>query len=392
MKKYTFIILNFLILIVLSTACDKDEISGIQQEKFIKFYGFSDDDYGSDIIQLDNGSYALVGTITTELDGKNMCFIRTDEFGNGIAPLQLFGGRFDDYGTKIRLLSDGSFLLLGTRVDNITRDKNIYLVKITGEGEVSWERSFGSTADDEAFDMLVRNDGSIVLTGYSDSLAANGRDIMIAKVSANGQLQWLNLIGYNGDETGNSVIENNGGFMIVGTTNSRPVGTQVNNIILVKTNAFGTGFLPTTYASPGNTEGNFIEKTGNGFVILGTAYGSDDASSEFTMLHINNDLHVVSEANFGEGEFCAGKSIIIRGEDIIAFGTTQLGANSREISLVKTTISLDSFEYHYYGGNSLMEAGGITKTSDNGFVMTGVNKVNERGSIVMLKVNEQLAW
>ena len=380
----------FIGLFVFLTACDKQDITDEQQMKFIKYYGYSDDDMGADIIQLSDNSYALVGTINSSVQERDMCFIKTDKYGNSTESIKLFGARHNDEGVKIKEVPTGGYILLGTYENTVERDKDIYMVKLNSDGVAVWERTFGSTADDEAFDILALDEGGFIITGYSDSLEINSRDILIAKVSASGELEWFNLIGYSGVETGQCLMETNDGYLIVGTTNSRPVGTNVNNIIVVKTNKSGTGFLPKTFSSSGNTEGIHVEQVNSSYYILGTAYGADAVTSQFTILNIDNNLNLITENSFGEGTKCYAKKLIKKGDNLYIYGTTEFDINSQEITLINTTTSLSNFEYHYYGSTSLMQAAGISETSDGGFIMTGVNKINEKSSILLIKVDSGL--
>ena len=76
--RYTILIS---LLAVLFFSCERD-ISPVQAEKFVKFYGSYLMDEAGEVEVLSNGGYAICGTINVSGSGRRMALIVTDRYGN----------------------------------------------------------------------------------------------------------------------------------------------------------------------------------------------------------------------------------------------------------------------------------------------------------------------
>ena len=53
-----------------------------------------------------------------------------------------------------------------------------------------WQSTFGGSNDDVARDVLQTNDGGFVLVGYTQSFGAGNADVFLVKTDAQGNEQW----------------------------------------------------------------------------------------------------------------------------------------------------------------------------------------------------------
>jgi hypothetical protein len=107
--------------------------------------------------------------------------------------------------------ADGGYLLVGISQSGISGNKtasnngnfDIWVVKLTSSGVKSWDRTFGGTLADYAYDVKTTEDGSYLIVGSSLSSAdANktspnygGFDYWIIKVNTSGVKVWENTYG-----------------------------------------------------------------------------------------------------------------------------------------------------------------------------------------------------
>jgi len=184
-------------LIVLLFSCER-EIPPEQADKFIKFYGNYLMDEARDIEVLDNGGYAICGIDSLPDLGKRMVLVVTDEYGN-------VREGFPHYYTEEGLESgansivpirggQGGYLLcgfverpvLGTvneQEPQIQRD--IFLVKASNSGQENWQKSYGSSVDDEVILHAVeRFSSGYMLAGYK--VKDNKSDILIMGIYEEG--------------------------------------------------------------------------------------------------------------------------------------------------------------------------------------------------------------
>lgn len=284
----------FLLLLPAFFSCTKDRIAPEQAEIFIKFFGNSNQDQGSDVIQLPaDGGYVLTGTTTLPGGHQEMVVVKTDRFGNQ-EWYRYYGGGANDQGRSLQLASDGGLILLGTTEDTVSGKTNIMLVKtIPGtEGEPAWTRIIGRTGNQKGNHVQVLDEG-YVITGSTDE---NGDlDILVVKTDLEGNISgdansWYFVGGYNAltgnglDDEGNFIIPSADGygFIVVGTA-TPGASNNGKDIIVVAVSANGVGWSNLTFGGADNDEGTgIVHVSGNDYVISGI---SRSGASSRAFLH-----------------------------------------------------------------------------------------------------------
>ena len=99
-------------------------------------------------------------------------------------------------------------------------DWNFYLLRIDDKGEKLQALQFGSTMANERGRKIIatQNSGGYLLVGSSDSADGNGEDdVYLIKIDENGNQLWAKPYGTAGDDFGNSAVETNDGYLVIGT-------------------------------------------------------------------------------------------------------------------------------------------------------------------------------
>lgn len=145
--------------------------------------------------------------------------------------------------------------IVGTDGNRDGTQKNVFFTRVDTQGTISSQdtlfldavlgvvdASKPSQIEDTGDAITSTSDGGFVLAGTITSVAGEGgmgkggRDILLIKISAFGQQQWVRTIGGAGDESVTSVVEaSDGGIVILGTNN---IGNY-SSIFLIKTNSAG---------------------------------------------------------------------------------------------------------------------------------------------------------
>ncbi|MGE0083967.1 MAG: hypothetical protein AB7S75_06050 [Desulfococcaceae bacterium] len=85
---------------------------------------------------------------------------------------KIFGGSLGDAGYAIDKTSDGNYIIAGFTNFNgndSAGDRDFYLVKIDGAGNIIWEKAIGGAGDDYAFDVIQTSDGGYAVSGRTNS-------------------------------------------------------------------------------------------------------------------------------------------------------------------------------------------------------------------------------
>ena len=215
-------------------------------QQWAKTYGGSSWDEAHGIIATTDG-YVLAGlTYSGDGDvtgfhpptfiGADVLVVKIDFGGNKIWA-KAFGGTTDDDATSLTAAPDG-YVVAGYTNSNdgdVTgyhgREPlfpDMWVLKLNGNGNIVWAKTFGGTFDEAATSVAVTPDGGFVLAGGASSndgdVTGNhnkdggNEDVWIVKLDAGGNKQWAKTLGGSGDDLAYSISVNADGYTITGVT------------------------------------------------------------------------------------------------------------------------------------------------------------------------------
>ena len=110
-----------------------------------------------------------------------------------------------------------------------------WIVALDAGGTILWQQLIGGTLNEDATMIHATSDGGTIFTGTATSIDGDlvqnngGSDLLVAKLDANGGLQWAKTYGGSSDDGGFKVIElAGGGYVVLGQTRS-PDGDVVGH-------------------------------------------------------------------------------------------------------------------------------------------------------------------
>lgn len=179
---------------------------------------------GIDFHPMIDGGYALLVQATSpmlegDMNHGNFDFwiARTD--GLGLIQWSSFYGGFEaDLPSRILRIT-GGFIVIGSTASvngDITENAGGYdywILKLDVNGNVEWQKTFGGSGDDFARDAVLMDDGSILITGESNSLDGDrsmsfgGTDIWLISIDADGNLLWEKSYGGTDDDAGQRIAK-----------------------------------------------------------------------------------------------------------------------------------------------------------------------------------------
>lgn len=233
MKKFYFLLCYFFIAIqafFLTANAQPPQLVITQQKTF----GGTGDDYSRKLIATPDGGYLLVGStksndgdVVGNFGGEDGWVVKLNS-SMQIEWQKCYGGTSDDYFIHAIANYDGTFLLIGSTLSNdgmVSGNhgySDIWVVKITSNGTVLWQKCYGGTNHDSATRGILTTDGGYVLIGSSYSnngdLTANFgfADIWVVKINSSGTLIAQKNCGSIGSDVGFDIIQNAAGYMLVG--------------------------------------------------------------------------------------------------------------------------------------------------------------------------------
>ena len=261
------------------------------------------------------------------------------------------GGTDDDRATAVQQTTDEGFIVAGHTMSS-DGDVSVnygnydyWIVKLDTAGNITWQKSFGGTGNEEAQSIQQTSDQGFIIAGYSDSdngdVTGNhgSNDYWIVKLDGSGNLQWQKSLGGTGDDLAKYIRQtSDGGYIIAGNATSQDGDVTGNHgeddVWIVKLDENGVIAWQQSYGGNDSDYANFIEVTSDGgFIVCG-------ASSS-----INGDV----TQNNGQLDYW-----------ILKLSSTGI------LEWQKS-----------YGGSESEEAFAVQQTSDDGFIIGGRTYSND---------------
>jgi hypothetical protein len=192
---------------------------------------------GYSVQQTSDGGYIIVGYTRSFGAGQtDIWIIKTNEFGN-MQWNKTIGGKDGDWGVKIQQTSDKGYIIAGETKSYGVSGVDIWLIKIDTNGNIQWNKTFGREFDDYVNYVQQTGDNGYIILGSSLSYYYDS-DIWLIKTDNSGNMQWNEIyVGDNPDYAGSIQQSSDGGYIIVGSTES--FGSGKSDIWLIKTNQYG---------------------------------------------------------------------------------------------------------------------------------------------------------
>ncbi len=389
LSKICFLTLATLILV----SCNKDfTISPIQADSFIKLFGSFQWDQGVDVKQTADGGYAILGTTTTTEKGTDLYLIKTDKYGNEEWSKTL-GGKKNDVGSAFQVTSDGGFVLIGTITDTTSSETNytdVFLVKISSSGNEEWSKQIGGIGNQRGNYIQLTSDEGFIITGSTDPIISGETDVLLLKTNSLGDSLWSITTGFEGNDYGTCVQEdNNSGYIIIGTTSKSNTGQANTNILLVQTNYSGGIRTQGKFGGLGFDEGKKLQVLSDGYVFTGTTTMGDTTSMILVKLEGNIYSDPVFEKQFGGSNLSEGNAVITTDDGGFALVGSLEFAASKDVYFIKTDEQGDEQINEKFGGSSDETGFAVEQTSDGGFIIVGSTEFEGNSMITLIKINSE---
>lgn len=213
-------------------------------------FGGSNSDEARAITRVSDGNFVIVGTTwSRDYDVPSNHFIDTAHptsdvwvvkyDGSGmILWSKVYGGTMDDEARAVAATPDGGVIVAGSsrstdgdvhgHAGGASRD--VWVLKLSSNGTLEWEQSFGGSNNDEAFGVAVTQSGKYMVAGVTMSNdllvqdhhgAAGSGDAWVLCLDNTGGLKWNKCYGGTRDDVASSIAEcRDHGFVVAGTTSS----------------------------------------------------------------------------------------------------------------------------------------------------------------------------
>ena len=204
------------------TDTDNENLWAIRVNKYgaelwKKTYDYYKNDQSVSAVQTNDNSFVLCSNVRIDNDW-NVMLIKLDK-KNGIEKWHKnIGNEYNNFANDIISTQDNAFVLCGT-TENREKAKNFWIVKINSEGDIIWEKSLGQAMNEEANAIYERINGNYIVCGYIETAGSGMLDFWVMEFDKDGNQLWNKTYGTEANDIAYDLTEaSDGGIIIVGST------------------------------------------------------------------------------------------------------------------------------------------------------------------------------
>ncbi len=381
-----------------------------------KALGGSEAEESQCVQQTSDGGYIIVG-FSASNDGDvsgwhgNIDFwvVKLDSSGE-IEWQKMLGGTQAEVAYSVQQTNDGGYIVAGYTTSNDGDvsghhgDKDFWVVKLSGQGEIEWQKTLGGSNEEEARSIRKTSDGGYIVCGWSFSTDGDVTvnfgyfDVWVVKLNESGEIQWQKSYGGGtGADKANCIRQtNDGGYILTGETSSNDGDVSgyhgSEDFWVLKLSNTGAIEWQKSLGGSGIDAAYCIQQTTDGGYIVAGLMSSNDG--DITLHHGFFDYWVVKlsaagdlqwQKSLGGSDSDWGRSIwqtsdggyVVSGETSSSDGDVMLNDGGIDCWVVKLNEAGEIQWQKTFGGTNRETCRFINQTSDGGYVVTGYTQSND---------------
>ena len=123
----------------------------------------------------------------------------------------------------------------GDKTEDSNGGFDFWIIKVNSSGNIVWQNTIGGNLNDEPKSIVQTTDGGYLILGNSNSNSSGDKsenskgesDFWLVKLDTNGAVIWNKTIGGNLEDIASKIIStNDGNFMLIGTSKSTVSGDK----------------------------------------------------------------------------------------------------------------------------------------------------------------------
>ncbi|UOU99726.1 T9SS type A sorting domain-containing protein [Chryseobacterium daecheongense] len=287
-----------------------------------KTYGGQAPDIATSVKQTTDGGYIVTGYSSssngdiTGNHGQNTTdywVVKLDPSGN-LQWQKAIGGTSNERAFEIQQTSDEGYIVSGDTYSSNSGDvsstafgsgRDFWIVKLGSTGNITWEKRFGGSGEDNAYSISQTSDSGYIVSGTTTSINGNisfnnGQgDFWIIKLDALGNLQWEKALGSLTYDQAYSVKQTPDGNYIAtgylssntGVAESEPLAST--QYWIVKLDTLGNLLWHKSYGGSGNEAAYSIISTTDGGLAVAGYSNTNPNSGDVTGNHGQLDFWIL---------------------------------------------------------------------------------------------------
>jgi hypothetical protein len=372
------------VIAVLLVSCFSYEANA--QELFANTYGGNGNDWAYAIQQTREGGYVLAGPASSfGAGGYDFWVVKLDASGN-VTWQKTYGGSADDIPNAIQQTTDDGYIVAGRTLSYGKGGFDVWVIKLSASGNIVWQKTIGGSGSDLAYSVRQTKDGGYVVAGGTDSSGAGNLDFWVIKLDSSGDSIWQYTYGGSSvDLAYASEPTADGGLVVAGGAVSFGAGGY--DVWVLKLSASGTVMWQKAFGGPSDDLAFAIEQTADGgFIVAGRTNSYGAGNTDFWILKLKASGELEWQRTYGGSAVDWAFSVrqTSDGGYVAAGRTDSFGAGSSDVWILKLDASGNILWQRTFGGSSLDYAYSINLAQDGSYLVAGVAASFGAGSYDMV--------
>lgn len=367
------IILSFCLMVASSIA--------YSQNTFEKFYPEKGYQEGISVVQGDNGDYIVVGAGAREDLRSSIYLMRINSHGD-VLKTQMYDETGEGFGHDVQK-APGGYVITGVN------SMGLVMLKVNATGDPLWNKSSGKSRNGQA--VATCDGGGFIFGGYAFDSYNNTKDAYVVRTDENGDILWEKTYGSpQKEESINAILQaDDGGFMALGSTDEFGINGLYTDILLLKLDDAGNIVWKKIIGSQDQEVGRDLKRTSDGAYIAVSYVGGLGAN--LSVMKFTSAGEVIWEKQFGAKVLSLPFSIVQTNDKgfLITGESYAVDLSDRHTYLLKISESADSLWMRFFWQEGFSRGQGLTVTKDGNFALTGRRSVKTGDTdVFLIKVNE----
>ena len=304
-------------------------LSMFPQDPWLTFGG-PDNEEGFALCLTGDEGYLLAGSTRSYGQGSwDMYAVKLDGQGN-LNWTKTFGWLHQDHFTSVIQLPDG-YLFAGYAWDYGPGREDIYLLKTDLSGNKIFDQLYGSNLMELGFRVKASQTGGFIILGYSRSYELHG-DIYMMKTDAQGNEIWRSNFGTDYDDYAYNFTElSDGSLVIFGSVGSFNDDVHYNyqresaDWILIRTDSEGDETWRKIFTGAGHDLArDIIARSAGGYYLFGSTMSEGAGSFDMLLMQVDENGNENWKKTFGGSDYEYGMSMDANADgDLYLLGSTK---------------------------------------------------------------------
>lgn len=331
--------------------------------QWAKTFGGSELDIANAIQQTDDGGFIVAGY--GGFPFGDMWVLKLEEDGS-IEWRRSYGQDLVDEANTIQETDDGGYIVAGATYFGelgVGGDKDFWVLKLKGNGEIEWQKTYGGADEDWGAMVQQTEDGGFIVGGDTQSFSDLGIDLLVLKIDEQGNLQWSQVYDFRCFDRLHSIQQTaDDGYVLAGEAQSFDPGQE--DAFVIKLDADGDIEWQKTYSTTEIDSANAIQQTKDeGFIVV----GKTNLPTDMWMLKLDADGDVTWDKTYGTADDDGGTAV----QQTIDDGYIVAGNTGGDAWVLKFKENAELAWQKKYGGEAGEWANCVIEAEDRGFVVAG---------------------